>query len=84
MSPIGLPSIGAMATDAATPREDLWFTYPLTGNPPLEIRLAQEPMADPVTVQVMGTEAPPERLAIQIETTVSIFNSFDLRCPGFA
>ncbi len=61
---------------------NLWFTYPLMGEPPLEIRLAQEPMAAPVMVQVMATQPPPESLAIQIDTTMTIFNSFHLRLPG--
>ena len=57
----------------------LWFTYPLMGEPPIELALAAEPEAAPVMVRIQSAEKVETRLMIQIETTLSIFNSFDLR-----
>ena len=59
----------------------IWYRYPLMGTPPLEIDLAREPGADPVTIKVNATHPLPPHLQVQIETTLSIFNSFNLRTP---
>lgn len=57
----------------------VWFTYPLHGELRVELALAAEPEAEPVHVQVRSDEDVEPELLIRIETTLSIFNSFDVR-----
>ena len=57
----------------------LWFRYPIDGEPRIELALAAETNAEPVHVQVRSDLDVDLDLLIRIETTLSIFNSFDMR-----
>lgn len=56
---------------------DQRFRYPLIGpKVPLEVSMALDPGAQPIFVAVWSQTPLPEILRIQIDTTLTIFNSF--------
>ncbi len=61
---------------------ELWFHYPLIGRPALQILVARDVNATPVGIEIRSGHPLRPELQTQIETTLSIFNSFDLRMPG--
>jgi len=64
---------GLSTTDVEANR---WFQYPLDGTPVLEVSIARDINADPISVEVRSLAPPPDKLQTQIETTLTIFNSF--------
>ncbi len=67
---------GIEGTDA---ERDLWFSYPIVGVPTVEIAFAAEPEADPVHVRLQSSAPVEHDLLIRLETTLEIFNAYDLR-----
>lgn len=62
-------------TSSDTPEH--WYDYPLAGTPPLTLRLARDPNADPVSIRVTGKIT--TTLDAKIDTLLSVLAS--VRCP---
>jgi hypothetical protein len=77
MVPTGRQEHGIADTDADN---DTWYVYPLVGTPPMEVRLAQNVDADPISVQIYARdEAISPTLRVRIRTGLEILNSYRLR-----
>ncbi|MCP4086985.1 MAG: hypothetical protein GY745_18325 [Actinomycetia bacterium] len=55
-----------------------WLEYPLMGEPVLQVRVAREPQADPVTVEVRSAEQVEEELRVRIAAALEIFNCYEI------
>ena len=70
---------GLVASDAEA---DRWFEYPLVGQVRLDVGLAREPGADPVSVRLSSNDAISDQLRIRIETGLELFNCYRISTPS--
>jgi hypothetical protein len=69
---------GLLGSDADA---DRWCEYPLSGEVRLDVRLARNVGADPVSIQVSSTDAIGDDLRVRIETALELGNCYRLAAP---